>query len=149
MNLLSRFGGRVWDPWREIGQLQNEMGRMLAGARAYSGFDQREFPPVNLYVNDHDLLLTLEIPGIDPAQVDVTVTGDTVSLRGERPAEVAQPGQSFHRRERPVGKFLREVRLPFEVDPSKTEAAYERGVLTVRMTRPESVKPRKVAVKSA
>ena len=149
MNLLSRFGGRIWDPWREIGQLQNEMSRMLAGARAYNAFDQREFPPVNLYVNDHDLLLTLEVPGIDPAQVDVTVTGDTVHLRGERPAETAQPGQSFHRRERAAGQFSREVRLPFEVDPSKTEAAYERGVLTVRMARPESVKPKKVTVKSA
>jgi len=149
MNLLSRFAGRIWDPWHEIGQLQNEMSRMLAGARACGGFDQREFPPVNLYVNDHDLLLTLEIPGIDPAKVDVTVAGDTVNLRGERPAEAVQPGQGFHRRERPVGQFSREVRLPFEVDPSKTEAAYDRGVLTVRMTRPESVKPRKVTVKSA
>jgi HSP20 family protein len=149
MNLLSRFGGRIWDPWREIGQLQNDMSRMLAGARAYGGFDHREFPPVNLYVNDHDLLLTLEIAGIDPSKVDVTVTGDTVNLRGERLAEAAQPGESFHRRERPVGQFSREVRLPFEVDPSKTEASYERGVLTVRMARPESVKPRKVTVKSA
>ncbi len=149
MNLLSRFGGRIWDPWREIGQLQNEMNRMLAGARAYSGYGPREFPPVNLYVNDHDLLLTLEIAGIDPSKVDVTVTGDTVAIRGERPAAAVRQGESFHRRERPVGQFSRELQLPFEVDPSKTEASYERGVLTVRMTRPESLKPRKVTVKSA
>jgi HSP20 family protein len=149
MNLLSRFGGRIWDPWREIGQLQNEMNRMLAGARAHSGFGPREFPPVNLYVNDHDLLLTLEIAGIDPSTVDVTVTGDSVSIRGERPADAVRQGESFHRRERPVGRFSRELQLPFEVDPSKTEASYERGVLTIRMTRPESLKPRKVAVKSA
>ncbi len=149
MNLLSRFGGRIWDPWREIGQLQNEMGRMLAGARAYSGYGPREFPPVNLYVNDHDLLLTLEIAGIDPEKVDVTVTGDTVAIRGERAAEPARQGETFHRRERPVGQFSRELQLPFEVDPSRTEASYDRGVLTVRMTRPESLKPRKVTVKSA
>ncbi len=149
MNLLSRFGGRIWDPWREIGQLQNEMSRMLAGARSYSGFGPREFPPVNLYVNDHDLLLTLEVPGIDPSKVDVTVTGDTVAIRGERPVETARNGESFHRRERAAGQFTREVQLPFEVDPSKTEASYERGVLRIRMTRPESLKPRKVVVKSA
>src|SRR5262245_48508212 len=148
MNLLSRFGGRIWDPWREIGQLQSEMSRMLAGARAYGGFGQREFPPVNLYVNDHDLFLTLEVPGIDPSKVDVTVTGDTVTVRGERPVDPVRDGESFHRRERPVGKFSREVQLPFEVDPSKTEAAYERGVLRVRLTRPETLKPRKVAVKT-
>jgi HSP20 family protein len=149
MNLLSRFGGRVWDPWREIGQLQNEMSRLLAGARAYDGFGRREFPPANLYVNDHELLLTLEVPGIDPARVDVTVTGDTVELKGERPAEAVKSGESFHRRERPSGQFKRSVQLPFEVDPSKTEAAYEKGVLKVRMGRPESQKPRKVAVKLA
>jgi HSP20 family protein len=146
MNLLSRFGGRIWDPWREIGQLQNEMNRMLAGAREYSGFGQRDFPPVNLYVNEHDLLLTLEMAGIDPEKIDVTVTGDVVSIRGERRADAAAPGESFHRRERPVGRFNREVHLPFEVDPNKTEAAYGKGVLSVRMSRPESLKPKKVMV---
>lgn len=149
MSLLSRFGGRIWDPWREIGQLQNEMNRMLAGARAQNAYGQREYPPVNLYVNDQNLLLTLELAGIDPAQVDVTVTGDSVTIRGERPAEPVKTGENFHRRERPTGQFSREVQLPFEVDPSKTEAAYEKGVLKVRMARPESLKPRKVTVKSA
>lgn len=149
MNLLSRFGGRIWDPWREIGQLQNEMTRMLAGARAFPTLGQREFPPVNLFVNEHDVLLTLEVPGIDPAKVDITVTGDAVTLKGERRVEELEDGQAFHRRERPSGKFEREVQLPFEVDPSKTEATYERGVLAVRMARPESLKPRKVTVKTA
>jgi len=149
MNLLSRFGGRVWDPWRELGQLQNEMSRVLAGARALTGSSDREVPPVNLYVNDQEVLLTLEMPGIDPAKVDVTVTGDTVTLRGERTIETGNDGETFHRRERPSGRFNRELQLPFEVDPSKTEATYERGVLKVRLGRPESLKPRKVTVKSA
>jgi HSP20 family protein len=149
MNLLSRFGGRVWDPWRELGQLQNEMSRVLAGVRPLTGSGDREVPPVNLYVNDQEVLLTLEMPGIDPAKVDVTVTGSTVTLRGERTVETGHDGETFHRRERPSGRFNRELELPFEVDPSKTEATYERGVLKVRLGRPESLKPRKVTVKSA
>ncbi|MBI3866585.1 MAG: Hsp20/alpha crystallin family protein [Planctomycetia bacterium] len=149
MNLLNRFGGRIWDPWREIGQLQNEMSRMLAGARTFNGFGPRAFPPVNLYVNEHDVLLTLEAAGIDPARIDVTVTGDTVTIRGERPAETVQTGENFHRRELHTGSFERSVELPFEVDPAKTDATYERGVLSVRMARPESQKPKKVAVKTA
>lgn len=150
MSLLSRFGGRVWDPWREIGHLQNEMGRMLAGARTMSGaYTQREFPPVNLYVKEHDVLLTLEAAGIDPEKVDITVTGDTVTIRGERSLESVSSGESFHRRERVSGQFQRTLQLPFEVDPDKTEARYERGVLSVRMGRPESQKPRKVLVKTA
>jgi HSP20 family protein len=149
MSLLSRFGGRIWDPWREIGQLQHEMNRLLAGARAYTGVSARDYPPVNLYVGENDLVLTLELPGIAPDKVDVSVTGDVVTITGERPAETVRNGESFHRRERPTGQFSREIKLPFEVDPSKTEATYDKGVLKVTMTRPESQKPRKVAVKSA
>jgi HSP20 family protein len=148
MNLLSRFGGRIWDPWREMGHLQHEMSRLLADARSHAGGTAREFPPVNLYANEHDLLLTLEIPGVDPSQVDVTVTGDAVTISGERPVEVAQDGNNFHRRERPGGQFRRSLQLPFEVDPSRTEAAYEKGTLRVKMTRPETQKPRKIAVKA-
>src|SRR6516162_88606 len=105
MNLLHRFGGRMWDPWREIGQLQNEMSRMLAGARTHADFGQREYPLVNLYANEHDLLLTLELAGIDPAKIDVTVTDDTVTIRGERAAETVRSGENFHRRERVAGPF--------------------------------------------
>jgi len=149
MNLLSRFGGRLWDPWREIGQLQHEMGRLLTGARAMTGLGPREYPPVNLYVNEHDILLTLELPGIDPSKVEVTVTGDAVSVRGDRPKEVQQTSQNFHRRERPSGAFDRKVELPYEVDPAKTSATFERGVLKVKLARPESQRPRKVSVSTS
>jgi len=149
MNLINRFGGRIWDPWREICQMQNAMSRMLAGAGSQNGLGQRDFPPVNLFVNEHDLLLTLELAGIDPECVDVTVTDDTVTIRGDRPAEAVQTGASFHRRERPTGPFARAVQLPFAVDPSKTEAKYERGVLAIQLGRPESQKPKRVKVTTA
>ena len=81
MNLLSRFGGRIWDPWHEIGHLQNEVNRLVRGPRAVSEVARREFPPVNLYAKEHDLLLTLELPGADREKFDVTVT--------EKPAPVS------------------------------------------------------------
>lgn len=149
MNLLSRFGGRIWDPWREMGQLQQEMNRLFAGGRPFTGTAPREYPPVNLHVTDNDLLLTLEIPGVDPSQVDVTVTGDTVAIAGERTTEASKNSESFHRRERPSGQFRRTLQLPFEVDPTRTEASYEKGVLRVKLARPETQKPKKIAVKSA
>lgn len=149
MNLLSRFGGRIWDPWREMSQLQHEMNRLFTGVRGHSGVGPGEYPPVNLYVNEHNLLVTLELPGIDPGKVDVTVTGDVLTVTAERATSAVESGDGFHRRERPMGQFKRSVQLPFEVDPSQTEAEYLRGVLTIRMSRPESLKPRKVAVKTA
>jgi HSP20 family protein len=148
MNLLNRFGGRIWDPWREIGQLQNEIGRVLEGARRHTGFGQRELPAVNFYANENDVLLMLELAGIDPAKVDITLTGDTVTIQGEHATETVGPDENFHRRERPTGSFKRTVQLPFAVEPAKTEATYEKGVLSVRLGRPESQKPKKVLVKS-
>jgi HSP20 family protein len=148
MNLLSRFGGRVWDPWREMGYLQNEMSRLLAGSRP-AGYPRPETPPANLYVKEDDLLLTLEIPGVDPSQLDVTVTGDTVTVTGERATEAVKSGDNLHRRERPSGQIRRALQLPFEVDPGRTEASYVKGVLQVKMTRPETQKPLKVSVKPA
>jgi len=149
MNLLSRFGGRLWDPWREIGQLQQEMGRLLNSARTLSAHDGREAPPVNVYANDNDILITLEAPGIDPSLVDVTVAGSTVTLAGKLGGELAEDGTGFHRRERPAGQFTRRLQLPFEVDPGKTEATYDRGVLSVKLSRPESAKPRRITVKAS
>jgi len=149
MSLVSRFGGRIWDPWREFGQLQHEMNRLLSGARVFNGGGPRAYPPVNLYANENNLLLTAELPGIDPEHVDITVTGATLTIKGERPPMAPQSGESFHRRERLGGQFAREISLPYEVDPTKTEASYHKGVLTVKMSRPESLKPRKVLVKSA
>lgn len=148
MNLLSRFGGRLWDPLREMNQLQREMGRLLNSARPLVGFETREAPPVNVYVNDNDILITLEVPGIDPAQVEIVVAGSSLTLKGQRFAEPAPEQTSFHRRERPVGEFSRKLQLPFEVDATRTEATYDKGVLSVRLTRPESSKPRKIAIKT-
>ena len=149
MNLLSRFGGRLWDPLREMNQLQREMGRLLNSSRPIAAFEVRESPPVNVYVNENDILVTLEAPGVDPAAVEIVVTGSTLTLTGNRCGDaVGGDAPAFHRRERPRGRFQRTLQLPFEVDASRTEASYARGVLSVKLTRPESSKPRKIAVKA-
>lgn len=149
MNLVSRFGGRIWDPWREIGEFQREMSRLLSNVGSGNTAVRGAQPPINLYANENELILTLEVPGIDPAKVDVTVTGDAVTVRGDRTAEELKDGTAVHRRERPAGEFVRTVKLPFEVDPGKTEAAYRKGVLSVKMGRPDAHKPRKINVHSA
>ena len=100
-------------------------------------------------MSEFELLLTTEIPGIDPAQLDITVTADTITIRGGRTAEPLKEGESFHRQERPTGQFVRTVQLPFEVDPEKTEAKCDKGVLQVKLSRPEQMKLKKVTVKSA
>jgi len=143
MNRLNFLPTRFLDPWRQLSRLEQELGRAFAPGTA-----AREYPAVNVYVRDEDLLLTTEVPGIDAEKLDITVMGDTVTLRGERPADEVRQGETYHRRERPAGSFARTVQLPFEVDAAKTEASYEKGILQLKLTRPESTRPKKVTVKA-
>ena len=142
-------GRKFWDPWDELSQLQQEVNRLFSGSRmGPRNGAGREFPAVCVYTAADDLIITAELPGIDHEQLDITATGDTLTLRGSRGAETLKEGECFHRQERPAGQFVRTLQLPFEVDPEKTEARYEKGVLHVKLVRPEQMKLKKVAVKA-
>jgi HSP20 family protein len=137
---------RRWDPWRDFEQLQREMNRLL-GQWQPRGTRQAEFPAVNLWRSQDSVLLTAELPGLDAEKLDLTVSGDQVTLRGTHEAEESHDGDSWQRRERPRGAFVRTISLPFEVDSQSAEASYDKGILTVKLQRPEEQKPRKVAVR--
>jgi len=144
MNRLNFFGNRFLDPWRQLSGLEH-LARLLPASAVGAG---HQHPAVNVFAGSDDLLLSMELPGIDPEKLDITVVRDTLTLRGERAADAVQSGETFHRRERAAGSFARTVHLPFEVDATKTEATYDKGVLQVKLTRPESTRPKKVAVKA-
>jgi len=132
------------DPWDEMRRIQREVNRLFAGVAP--GFIRRAFPAVNVWVGRDKAVVTAELPGVDAAAISITVTGDTLSLSGERPAD---EGQAFVRQERLVGAFSRTVQLPFRVEPDQVEAAYARGVLTITLPRLETDKPKQIAVKGA
>ena len=146
---INRVAGRVWDPWREIAHLQREVSRMFNGNRPGFSVTSREYPPVNVYTGENSLVLTMEAPGLDADKLDITVTTDTVTIKAERPSDEPQAGGNFHRRERPVGQFVRSLQLPCAVDPSRTEANYDKGTIVVKLARPEEAKPKKVTIKPA
>jgi HSP20 family protein len=104
-------------------------------------------PGVDVWQDAEAVYAELDLPGVNPADLDVTVTeGNVLTIQGERkPAEVAK--EAWVRRERGHGKFARTVELPFPVDASKVEAKYEAGVLRVTLPKSEAAKPRKIAVK--
>lgn len=146
--MRSNFGwGRTWNPLRELSQLQQEFNRVVSGIGTPFANASREYPAVNVHTSENSLLLTAELPGLDPEKLDINVTRDSVTLRGERPAEELAADETYHRRERGSGTFSRTITLPCEVDPSATEATYDRGVLKLRLSRPEEQKPHKVQVK--
>lgn len=135
--------------WREWEQMRRDMDRMFT-----QSFPMRRrmrasgFPAINVWTNDAEgAVLTTELPGIDPDDVDISVTGDTLTLNGCcKPSEAPESAQ-YHRRERSRGDFSRTVQLPYTVDPDKVEAVVEKGVLTIKLPRAEAEKPRQIAVK--
>lgn len=142
------FGwSRGWSPFRELSQLQQEFNRVVSGLGNPFTNVQPEYPAINVHTNENSVLLTAEVPGLDAEKLDINVTRDTITLKGERPVAELGAEETYHRRERGAGAFSRTVTLPCEVDPSATEATYERGVLKVRLARPEELKPHRVSVK--
>lgn len=135
-----------WDPWRELNQLQTEMNRLFSGF-ARPGSRREVFPAVNLYQNAESVVLTAELPGLDPDNLEITVAGRAVTLRGRHPQRELQDGETWLRQERPTGEFARTVELPCEVEPDRAEAGYERGVLVLKLFRPEEHKPKKVTIR--
>lgn len=109
----------------------------------------------NVSETDTEVRITAELPGIERDDVDVEITGDTITIKGEKTSEKdeteTEEGREYHRLERRSGSFRRTTRLPFEVDPDKVVADIKNGVLTVTVPKPaELAKPaRKVEVKTA
>ena len=140
---------RVPSVWREMDRMQREMNRLFDN---YSHTRQRRasgYPAMNVWTNEEGLMLTAEVPGVDPQDIDINVVGETLTMSGVRNAEELDEGVHYHRQERGYGNFTRSVQLPFPVDIDAVEATFKDGVLYVSMARAEADKPRKIVVKSA
>ncbi|MFN2110158.1 MAG: Hsp20/alpha crystallin family protein [Anaerolineae bacterium] len=147
------FGRTFWgqtSPWNELERLRREMNRVFANLPASS--ESRitpGYPAMNVWTNEDGVVVTAELPGIDPDALDIAVVENTLTLSGERePVELGE-GEVYHRRERGYGKFTRSFQLPFNVEADKVQAVYEKGVLNITLPRAEADKPRKIIVKAA
>lgn len=130
------------DPFQDLYRLQREVNRLFSD---YTEPAER-FPALNLSSTDDRAEVAVELPGVDPKSVDLSVVGHVLTLQGERADEAGVAAEAYHRRERATGKFVRTVRLPFEVEADRVQARYEHGVLRVTLPRKESTKPRRIAI---
>ncbi|MFW5857584.1 MAG: Hsp20/alpha crystallin family protein [Planctomycetota bacterium] len=134
-------------PWSELRRLQDEVNELFSGVG--DGLRATEYPAINVYTGQDDLVVTAEIPGVDPESLDVNVVEETLTIRGARPALETDEGAEVHRRERGRGEFVRTLTLPYRVEAEKVDATCRQGILTVTLPRAEADKPRKIQVKSA
>lgn len=141
--LWSEGFGRSGSFWRDWEAIENQMNRLFTGTAPSA----REFPAINLWTDGDSVLVTTELPGVDPDSIDMSVVGRTLTLRGERQPEKVENG-TFHRRERWYGKFGKAIELPFNVEAEKVNARFSKGVLYITLPKAEAEKPRKISVKA-
>jgi HSP20 family protein len=134
----------TWDPFYELGRLQEEVNRLFSGVVQSTS----DAPPINIYAGRDDVIVTAEVPGVNPQDVKISVVDSAVTLSVSRNLEKEEADKTFHRRERTEGQLTRTLQLPFRVDADKVEAQISKGVLQVRLPRSESDKPRTIIVKS-
>ncbi len=140
MTNVQRQQGETRDPWLRP---ESRAGRQTGNRPA------RVFPSIIVSATEDQLVVRAEMPGIDLEQLDVSISGDVLTIRGLRQTGQDMEDGWYHRRERESGGFSRAVHLPAEVDGDKTEASYQAGVLTVRVPLRREARPRQVPIKVA
>lgn len=142
-----------WEPMRELATMRDAMERL---------WEEPLFEPVRLWTRPLDefrpaidvieeegaYVVKASIPGIKPEEVEVSVTENMVTLKGEAEEDKEVKEENYHLRERRFGSFMRTMTLPMAVNPDKAEATHENGVLTLRLPKSEEIKPKKIAVKT-
>jgi HSP20 family protein len=131
--------------WQEMSRLQEEMNRVFSRANQPMA---SAFPLVNLWVNQESAVVTAEIPGVTSDDLDISVVGDALTIQGWRKGEQPGDGQTYHRRERGSGRFVRAIQLPFRAEPDEVTASFRKGVLNITIPRAQADRPRKVQIKN-
>ncbi len=141
-----------WDPFKELGTIQERMNRIFDevwGRRPRGEEDYLSsawIPAVDVRESRDALEIQVEVPGIDPKDVQVAVENGILVIKGSRNFEKATEAETYHRVERAYGSFERSFTLPTNVDPEKIKATYKHGVLNLSLAKREEAKPRSIAI---
>ncbi|MBM4442074.1 MAG: Hsp20/alpha crystallin family protein [Candidatus Rokubacteria bacterium] len=135
------------DNWHEMRRLQREMERLFGDfTPAWRWPLTGEYPPINVYRDEQAITLEALCPGVGRDDLDVSVVGDAVTIRGERKPPPDAPEERYQRRERPLGAFTRTCGVGERLDPDRTQATYSHGILRVRLARAPEATPKKIAI---
>jgi len=141
-----------WDPFSEMENLQKEMsnlfGSTLSGAPTadMTLLSGQWAPPINVYDSKDNLMVRVDIPGIDKDDVDISIQDNTLTIKGEKKRSSDVKEENCYRSERSLGNFNRVLSLPTEVDTSKANAHFNNGVLELILPKKEEVKPKQIKI---
>jgi HSP20 family protein len=143
-----------WDPARELDAFQSDMNRLFdsffghrEGAAAYDA-SRRWIPPMDLVETEDNLVLKADLPGVDQDDIEIEVKDGVLTVSGERKSQHESRREGYHRVERSFGRFSRSLELPKGVNPQSVSAHFDKGVLEVRMPKPEERKPTRIEIDS-
>ena len=140
-----------WDPFREFVTLQDRMNRLFRDPRGPEGQDESLTttafaPPVDVYEDEHNITLKIEVPGIDEKDIDVRIENNTLTVHGERKFEKEEKEENYRRMERQYGSFTRTFTLPSTVNHDNVQADYDKGVLKIKLEKKAEAKPKQIKV---
>ena len=145
MTVLTR-----WDPFREFSTLQDRMNRLFRDSfsegREESLTTSTFAPAVDVYEDEHNVTLKIEVPGVDEKDIDVRVENHTLTVHGERRFEKEEKEENYRRVERQYGSFTRSFTLPNTVDTETISANYDKGVLKIKLAKKAEAKPKQIKV---
>ena len=138
-----------WDPFRELASLQNRVNSLFQdyGRSNDELTTSGSFvPAVDVYEDEHKVVLKLEVPGVKEQDLDVQVENQTLTVRGQRSFEKEEKEENFQRIERRYGSFSRSFTLPITINTESVNASYENGVLKIELAKREEAKPKQIKV---
>ena len=141
-----------WDPFQEFNTLQSRMNQLLRNSLSNGNHSDEALtstsfaPAVDVYEDEHQVKLKIEVPGIDEKDIDVRIENNTLTVHGERKLEKEEKEENFRRVERQYGSFTRTFTLPTTVDSEKVSATYDKGVLKIALPKKAEAKPKQIKV---
>ncbi len=136
------------DQWSEMDRLRRELNALVDGSYSQNATEPSAgvFPLMNMTEDNNNFYIRAELPGIKADELNISVTGDSFSISGERKIPEEQANSKYHRRERESGSFSRILNLPSQIDTGKVEASTSDGILKVTLPKSEEAKPKQITV---
>ena len=143
----------LWDPFRDIADFRYSIDRVFDRGfgrpfRLVNWDAVTELFPVDVYETDDEVMVKASLPGVQPDKVEISVTGNKLTIKGESSEESDETGSTYHRQELRRGAFYRALRLPSRVDADQADATFENGVLSLRLPKAADVRPKVIEVKA-
>ena len=139
-----------WRPLRELSNLRREMEDFwgnLAGEREFLPMRGEWIPSVDVSETKDALVVKAEIPGMESKDIDISLSGDLLTIKGEKKQKTEEKKENYHRIETRYGAFSRTIRVPVSVDSNKIEASYEKGILKITLPKKEEIKAKQIEIK--